>query len=63
MIVLILSSSTACKKDQSQLDLDKDSKGTYSFSNTEYTGLPNVGNHYFPRPLSLRFGAADEVTA
>lgn|GEM_PF-1457511 len=62
MIVLILLSSTACKKYKSQLNPDKDSKGTYSFSNTKYTGLANVGDHYFPRPLSLRFGAADEVT-
>ncbi len=52
-----------CKKDKTQKDPDKDTKGLYSFSNTEYTGLANVGNHYFPRPLSLRFGAKDSVTA
>ncbi|GAB3921550.1 hypothetical protein [Mucilaginibacter myungsuensis] len=53
----------ACKKDKTQKDPDKDTKSLYSFSNTEYTGLANVGNHYFPRPLSLRFGAKDSVTA
>ena len=55
--------SIGCKKDKTQKDPDKDTKGTYSFSNTEYTGIANVGNHYFPRPLSLRFGAKDSVSA
>lgn len=56
---------TGCKKDKndSNKDPDKDPKGTYSFSNTEYTGLARVGNHYYARPLSLRFGAGDDVTA
>lgn len=52
---------SSCKKDKK--DINKDPKGTYSFSNTEYTGIANVGNHYYPRPLSLRFGAKDSVTA
>ncbi|GAA4919268.1 hypothetical protein [Mucilaginibacter defluvii] len=55
--------SAGCKKDSSQKNPDKDLKGSYSFSNTEYTGLARVGNHYYARPLSLRFGAGDEVTA
>ena len=45
---------TGCKKDKALKNADKNTNGTYSFSNTEYTGLANVGNHYFPRPLSLR---------
>jgi hypothetical protein len=52
---------SGCKKDKK--DINKAPKGTYSFSNTEYTGIANVGNHYYPRPLSLRFGAGDSVTA
>lgn len=52
-----------CKKDKVKKDTDNDTKGLYSFSNTEYTGLANVGNHYFPRPLSLRFGEGNDVTA
>lgn len=56
-----LIASSGCKKDKQ--DISKDTKGTYSFSNTEYTGLANVGNHYFPRPLSLRFGEGNDVTA
>ncbi|WP_316809296.1 hypothetical protein [Pedobacter agri] len=51
----------ACKKDKK--DINNASNGTYSFSNTEYTGIARVGNHYYPRPLSLRFGAGDSVTA
>lgn len=43
-----------CKKDNAQTDPDKDPTGLYGFSNTEYTGLANVGNHYYARPLSLR---------
>ncbi len=50
--------SVACKKDS-----DKENKGLYSFSNTEYTGLANVGNPYFPRPLSLRFSEGNDVAA
>jgi len=29
--------------------------GTFSFSNTEYTGTANAGNGYYPRPISIRF--------
>jgi hypothetical protein len=51
--------NTGCKKDKD----DKSGGGTYSFSNSEYTGTARVGNHYFPRPLSLRFGADETVSA
>lgn len=57
----VLFGGTGCKKDKSTPDKDK--KGTYSFSNTEYTGLARVGNHYYARPLSLRFGEGNDVTA
>jgi len=63
MILSTLLISAGCKKDNTQKDPDKDTKGLYSFSNTEYTGLANVGNHYFPRPLSLRFSEGNDVTA
>ncbi|UYQ94797.1 hypothetical protein MKQ68_06790 [Chitinophaga horti] len=56
LFVLLL--NTGCKKDK-----DDNSGGTYSFSNTEYTGTARVGNHYYPRPLSLRFGADETVSA
>jgi len=52
---------SGCKKDKS--GVNNNPKGTYSFSNTEYTGTAQVGNHYYPRPLSLRFGSGDDVTA
>ncbi|MFD0795145.1 hypothetical protein ACFQZX_16095 [Mucilaginibacter litoreus] len=63
ILISTLLLGVACKKDKTQRDPDKDTKGLYSFSNTEYTGIANVGNHYYPRPLSLRFGAKDSVTA
>ncbi|GAA4312810.1 hypothetical protein GCM10023149_08320 [Mucilaginibacter gynuensis] len=53
--------STGCKKDKK--NAPNNPKGTYSFSNSEYTGIARVGNHYYPRPLSLRFGAKDSVIA
>lgn len=62
-VLHLLLLSIGCKKDKSQKDPNKDTKGLYSFSNTEYTGLARVGNHYFARPLSLRFGEGDDVTA
>lgn len=57
----MLAITSGCEKDKK--GASKDPKGAYSFSNTEYTGIARVGNHYYPRPLSLRFGAGDSVTA
>ncbi|WP_345212305.1 hypothetical protein [Mucilaginibacter gynuensis] len=47
-VLHLLLLSIGCKKDKTQKDPDKDTKGLYSFSNTEYTGLANIGNHYYP---------------
>ncbi|WP_345951590.1 hypothetical protein ABDD95_09180 [Mucilaginibacter sp. PAMB04274] len=63
LVLHLLLLSIGCKKDKTQKDPDKNTTGLYGFSNTEYTGLANVGNHYFPRPLSLRFGEGNDVTA
>jgi len=59
LVLHMLILGAGCKKDKA----DQDPTGKYSFSNSEYTGIAQVGNHYFPRPLSLRFGAGDDVTA
>jgi hypothetical protein len=59
LVVLVL--STGCsKKDK---DDPNNGGGKYPFYNTEYTGTAKVGNHYFPRPLSLRFGDDNSVSA
>lgn len=29
--------------------------GIFSFAHAEYTGIANAGNHYYPRPVSIRF--------
>ncbi|MFD0764617.1 hypothetical protein ACFQZI_07110 [Mucilaginibacter lutimaris] len=50
ILISTLLLGVACKKDKTQKDPDKDTKGLYSFSNTEYKGIANVGNHYYPRP-------------
>ncbi|WP_276482294.1 hypothetical protein [Paraflavitalea pollutisoli] len=57
----MLVGSTGCsKKDK---DDPNNGGGKYPFYNTEYTGTAKVGNHYFPRPLSLRFGDDNSVSA
>jgi hypothetical protein len=63
LILNVLLFGAGCKKDNNKKDADQDPAGKYSFSNSEYTGIAQVGNHYFPRPLSLRFGAGDDVSA
>src|ERR1051325_7366728 len=58
ILAMLILLTTACKKDKNPA-----SGGVYSFSNTEYVGTAQVGNHYFPRPLSLRFGSDNTVSA
>ena len=36
--------------------------GAFSFANAEYTGIANVGNHYYPRPVSIRFNADSSMS-
>jgi len=60
LVLTMLLFSIGCKKDKNS---SGNPTGTYSFANSEYTGLARVGNHYFARPLSIRFGAGNEVSA
>lgn len=59
-LVLLVLSTGCSKKDK---DDPNNGGGQYPFYNTEYTGTAKVGNHYFPRPLSLRFGDDNTVSA
>src|ERR1700761_5227809 len=45
----------SCKKTQHGPTPPNNTKGTFSFSNTEYTGTANAGNGYYPKPISIRF--------
>lgn len=57
--VMILA-GTGCKKDTD--DPDNNGNGD-SFANKEYAGTALVGNHYWPRPLSIRFDGNRNVSA
>lgn len=37
-------------------------KKTFDFSNSEYTGIGHAGNHYYPRPISIRFNSDSTLT-
>jgi len=36
--------------------------GTFSFAYAEYTGIGNAGNHYYPRPVSIRFNGDSSMS-
>ncbi|RYY52282.1 MAG: hypothetical protein EOO09_21860 [Chitinophagaceae bacterium] len=56
--MLVILPGISCKKDTD----DKDSGGDV-FANTEYAGNALVGNHYYPRPVSIRFDGNRNVSA
>ncbi|RYY59221.1 MAG: hypothetical protein EOO05_13935 [Chitinophagaceae bacterium] len=58
--MLVILPGLSCKKDTD--DADTNGNGD-SFANTEYAGTAKVGNHYYPRPLSLRFDGDRNVSA
>jgi hypothetical protein len=46
---------SGCGKTQHNPTPPGGSTGKFSFANSEYTGIGNSGNHYYPRPISIRF--------
>lgn len=51
---------TNCNKDSDPSTGNQ--KGIFSFSNSEYTGIAQAGNHYYPRPVSIRFNSDSTMT-
>jgi len=58
LAVLVILPGLGCKKDKD----DSNGNGDV-FANTEYAGAAKVGNHYYPRPISIRFDGNRNVSA
>jgi hypothetical protein len=51
-MIIIVALFSGCQKDTTS---PGGTQSTFSFSNSEYTGIGNAGNHYYSRPISIRF--------
>lgn len=60
LVAFVLLFWSSCKK--TQQGPPPPTTGTFSFSNSEYTGIANAGNHYYPRPVSIRFNTDSSMS-
>ena len=60
LAMVIMLPALSCKKDKDDTD---NNGGGDVFANTEYAGTAKVGNHYYPRPISIRFDGNRNVSA
>lgn len=60
--IIFTSVQCGCKKTPNLSTKLPNSIKTFSFSGSEYTGIANAGNHYYPRPTSIRFNNDSTLT-